>query len=67
MSSHMKTKKNHLISLKDRIAILESENETLRRQTAAVEKTVPNEAVSASPKVQNFCQHIIILVKEKQV
>ncbi|KAL0785512.1 hypothetical protein Bca101_001758 [Brassica carinata] len=37
-------------SLRDRIAILETENETLQVQAAAVEKTAPNEVVSASAK-----------------
>lgn len=68
MSSHIKQKKNHLISLKDRIAILESENETLRKQTAAIEKVVANEAVSASAKVKNFfCEHITLLVKKTSI
>lgn len=51
--------KNPLSSLKDKVAILESENESLRRQTASAEKTMPPARVFASEKVQNFCQHKI--------
>ncbi|CAN8247655.1 unnamed protein product [Cochlearia groenlandica] len=58
-----------LNSLKDRAAILESENDFIRRETADVEKTRPPERVFASAKVQNFCHSepkSPILVLEKQ-